>query len=585
MLTDKLYTVSLYHKILAAIFLLAACTITTSYLLNSADYGILDDATSVYPLLLEHAANGTVSWDSMHARPAGPLGRIVPVATFIAEINWFGHTYEQLKITNVVLHFLLATSLVLAVCVGYRNGLHESTISVWLMFGVLFWFVNPYWISTVQYTVQRMTLMAAFFGVWAMLLHLAAILLRKRNKPIKSIFLYIGSCFCLVIAVFSKENTLAIVLLLVLLEMVFISNQRDRRAAVLISSLAAICLVVIGWEAYSDWISNGYLDRDFTLYERLRTQLTMTFRVAGQLILPWKVFPTVFTDYVLVTPISETLYAFSVVLGVSIICCVVSLLHDSMEVRLAGYSFLAFLVLLVPENTVIALELHFQHRYYLPSLFLFLGFALLVHLSSKMARELCGEICYGGVRHLARCFGALYLLLALVSFLTNIINWKSPILLSLEAVQRVSSPRAASSLADYLSASGFYPEALYYSRLASSIDEQETQWDLVFRNSMLACKAEATFSRLDHALNDVPGDYFVKDVVTIRAFSVTLQAGYCDRDFVESWYAANRQAIRRALSSGVEVAYKGASQSAVIHYLDYISDDIEIFDFERLKDA
>ncbi len=79
------------------------------------------------------------------------------------------------------------------------------------------WLISPIQVDTVQYVVQRMTMLASTFMLLGLIAYMyARTRLSEISKAILLLYIVFGSC--LVLAVFSKENGLLLTTLIVLLE-------------------------------------------------------------------------------------------------------------------------------------------------------------------------------------------------------------------------------------------------------------------------------------------------------------------------------------------------------------------------------
>ena len=101
---------------------------------------------------------------------AGPTGRPLALATFLLDARNWPAAPEAFKLTNVAIH-LLNGALLAGLCAALARALGLTRRpAAWA--GVLaagLWLLDPFWVSTTLYVVQRMAMLAATFvfaGLW-----------------------------------------------------------------------------------------------------------------------------------------------------------------------------------------------------------------------------------------------------------------------------------------------------------------------------------------------------------------------------------------------------------------------------------
>ena len=303
-----------------------------------------------------------------------------PVACLTFALNWYVGKDNVIgyHIINLVIHHLTAFLLFLTILnllktPNLRNKLNGSVYLIAFLAAAL-WAVSPVQTQAVTYIVQRMTSMAAMFYVLGMFLYLKC---RMSGSPVHRILLLLGCMLAFLFSLGSKENAITMLAALFLVEGVCfqdLSSQHTRRVFLSGSIIASVFLFVLGAWLFIpgnplEFVSS-YDQRPFSLTERLLTEprillfyLSLFFypipdrlsiehdvTVSTSLFQPWTTLPAILLTLALI------------VIGLS-------------QIRkrpLIALAILFFYLNHVIESTIIPLELIFEHRNYLPSLFLFL---------------------------------------------------------------------------------------------------------------------------------------------------------------------------------------------------------------------
>ena len=117
---------------------------------------LLDDTTVLGPLLEGDAADH--GWLTHLFSDSGPLGRPLAMATFAANAVLNGDGLWYWKATNALIHTAIGVALFMLFAeLFYACGSTMRSARAVALFGALIWLVHPLHVSTVMYTVQRMT--------------------------------------------------------------------------------------------------------------------------------------------------------------------------------------------------------------------------------------------------------------------------------------------------------------------------------------------------------------------------------------------------------------------------------------------
>ena len=306
-----------------------------------------------------------------------------PLAHLSFALNWYfwKNSPAGYRLVNIFIHFLTAFVLFLVIRAllhapnlrGAYDG-HEDFIA---LLGSALWAVNPIQTQAVVYIVQRMASMSCFFyllGIWG---YIRGRMSTQSSRQARFILLAVGSFLA---AVGSKENAVLLPAALVLLEFIFFQNLslpsvRRRFSYILCFSL---CLLLIG----GGWLfSSGKLDalldysiRMFTPWERLLTQPRIVLFYLSQIFYPVPSRLSMVHDVELSRSLIEPWTTLPAILGILALIC-----FGVWQMRkrpMLSFAILFFFLNQVIESSVIGLELIYEHRNYLPSLFLFAPVAI-----------------------------------------------------------------------------------------------------------------------------------------------------------------------------------------------------------------
>ncbi|KAA1194474.1 hypothetical protein F0M18_03325 [Pseudohalioglobus sediminis] len=461
---------------------------------------LLDDRSSLGKL--ENLGGSSAqALDYVLGNNSGPLGRPVSMASFVLEKLYGDGSVATAKTVNIALHLItgavvawLFTLLLQAV----RAPLAGAA-------GVLFaavWMLAPMHVSTVLYVVQRMAMLATLFSLLALVGYLYWRRSVSAGRPQHWRLLPVVAAIAL--AVFSKENGILVIPLILLTEVIWLQCCDDNGSvlkglrkwaglAITAGLVATLLLLLVYWGA----LDARHHFREFNLAERLFTQSRVLWDYVSQFYLPDPRHLGIYHDDFAVSQSllqpGATLYA---VLGWALVLALLPLLWRWPWWRRVMLGPVFFLAAHAMESTVWPLELYFEHRNYLPSVGLVLlplsGFALLASRWPQVARPL-----------LAWCGVAIVVLTVQTSPLVTI--WSSGPLLTMHHVNgHPESARANRDYATLLARAGAadaalrYSEAAYHSAQKYAAANDEHHGDFVLRNIALACMARAPLAPAEY---------------------------------------------------------------------------------------
>lgn len=309
----------------------------------------------------------------------GIAGRPVSMVSFALDYYFNGSAPYGFKLTNLIIHLLngacifVLTMLVFEV---YRRR-HAPELNPerlrWISLAVAsVWLLHPLNLTPVLYVVQRMTSLSALFTLLGLSAYLYG---RLRQIDGKSGWGWILSAFLLFtpLAVLSKENGALLPAFMLLVEVVLLDFQAPTtksRFALMSLFAATVILPAAALAVYTiydpAWLLVGYSTRDFTLPERLMTEARVLWFYLRLIVVPDISQLGLYHDDIaisrgLLAPYSTLLAC----IGVVLLAGVAFLLRKRHPI--AAFGVLFFLFGHSIESSVIALEIVFEHRNYLPS--------------------------------------------------------------------------------------------------------------------------------------------------------------------------------------------------------------------------
>jgi Tfp pilus assembly protein PilF len=306
-----------------------------------------------------------------------------PVACLTLALNWYAGKTDVTgyHLINIVIHFLTALFLFLTISSllkspNIRGKLNGSEGFAALLAAVL-WAVHPIQIQAVTYIVQRMAAMAALFYLLGIYCYLRA---RRSTSPYARIFFWTACVFSYFLALGSKENAAMLPLALILVEVIFFQTPDSPPAAKRIFWCAvgsAFFIMLTGTLFFMKGdifaFMKGYGIRPFTLGQRLLTEPRVIFLYLSQIVYPVPAQYALNHDIVISTTWFKPWTTLPALSGLILIAGLG--LFQIRKRPLLAFAILFFFLNHLIESTIFPLELVFEHRNYLPTLFLFVPVA------------------------------------------------------------------------------------------------------------------------------------------------------------------------------------------------------------------
>lgn len=331
-------------------------------------------------------------WQYVTTGTAGPLGRPVALLTFGLQYSAWSDNPAVFKITNIAIHllnsllvFCLAHALILTSRLDNQLKQRASWIAL-LTTGL--YSLHPLQISTVAYTIQRMTLLGTLFSLWMLLAYLKARCHWNSARTLHSSN-YLGLAFiAFLLAIFSKENTLTMLLVISVIELCLLEPVKQR--IMLWRSLSCwlpLAVMVAFFAIEIPKVIQSYQTtfREFNLQERLLTQSRILIDYLTNIFYPdHRTYTLLHDDFLkshsLFDPISTLYCTLILFFGLGIFWLLRRKFPELLTCLLAYFS--AHLL----ESSIWALELYYEHRNNFPIFFVVFAISILLARISKKSR-------------------------------------------------------------------------------------------------------------------------------------------------------------------------------------------------------
>lgn len=306
------------------------------------------------------------------------LGRPLSLATFAANLHFWGDAPFSFKLVNLLVH--LANGLLVYVLVAQlwprlrgSNG-QPGAVAFWV---TAVWLLHPINLTPVLFVVQRMTSLSAFFTLAALVLYLHG---RLTDGRWRWMAMAIGLMICWPAGILAKETALLLPLYILLYEWLVLDSfdrlaPRARRIGLALLASAFIAGLVVLAANWS-FIESTYRVRDFTVAQRLMTEARVLWFYVEQILLPRpELFSLHHDDFQVSRSLSvPPATAWAIAGWIAVLVVGFWQRRRRPWLSLGIFWFLAGHSL---ESSLLGLELVYEHRNYLPSLGILVGFAAL----------------------------------------------------------------------------------------------------------------------------------------------------------------------------------------------------------------
>jgi tetratricopeptide (TPR) repeat protein len=455
-----------------------------------------------------------------------------PVANITFALNYYLHQYNLpgYHVVNIVIHiltgffmyfFIRITLLVLRA--EKKGSTSESTNPSFIAFlAALFWLVNPVHTQSVTYIVQRQNSLAAMFFVISFLFYVKGRISQRQSSGTakldkntkgnlqkgKSLKLkaqsrtialnsgsklnylwFAGSGLTWILALGCKENAATLPFFAILYEWYFFQDlSREwlkNNLKYFLGIFILFCLIAVlylGSDPLEMILKNrDYARGEFTFSERVLTQFRVVIYYLGLLFYPHPSrlrldydFPL---SHSLINPVT-TLLSLGAIIGLIVLA-----FYLAKKDRLISFCIFWFFGNLIIESTVIPLAIIYEHRTYLPSMFVCLLVVILAFRYIRQKWVVVGFMC------------AVVFVFSIWTYQRNMV-WKDAVTLWSDNVNKSPKKfRPRMNLADALFKQGKLEKAIFHFQEAIKMDPENEKAHL------LLGKAFNALGRVDEAIH------------------------------------------------------------------------------------
>lgn len=324
----------------------------------------------------------TLDWEDIkktfRVSNSGTITRPVALVSFALNYMFSGFDTTSYHVVNICIHIISALFVYLVFLntlylyrekEGLRgNEVFEQDVA---LLGAALWAIHPIQTQAVTYIVQREASMAAMFCMVAMYCYLR---FRQNQGAMRQRLLLFLALLFWIIGIGTKENVAMLPLVLLGYEVAFFKTSLLEKKKYVILLFAVFLIVSISAFLFMrggifSYIEALYSARPYTMWQRLITQPIILSRYLFLVICPLADFLSLETDIFasasLISP-PQTIFANVFILSLTLFS-ILSL----KKFPVIGFALYFYFINQIIESSFIGLELYFEHRNYLPSIFIY----------------------------------------------------------------------------------------------------------------------------------------------------------------------------------------------------------------------
>lgn len=304
------------------------------------------------------------------------LYRPLACLTFALNAYFSGTDVTSYHVVNTLVHIITTMLVIYLMALIFRTPILKHTPDDEKYFVIflssLLWTINPIQIQAVTYIVQRMTSMSALFSIAAMIFYVKSRLANEFKTKLIDIF---ACTAAIILSILSKENGVLTPLLILCIEYIFfrdgnpsfIKNNYFILSCIVFSLIILSAIFLLGFNPAS---FINYSDRPFSMAQRILTEPRIIFFYISQIFYPLPQRLSVDHEVLISTGLFSPPQTF---ICIAAILIAIAVAFFSRRLRpLTRFAVLFFFSGHIIESTIIPLELIFEHRNYLPSIFIFM---------------------------------------------------------------------------------------------------------------------------------------------------------------------------------------------------------------------
>ncbi len=355
---------------------------------------LLDDLPQLGPLLEPGGQDPSMLYRNYLVSTSGPLGRPVSMASFILDATTHGPDTWWWKYDSLMYHLICGLLLIWLAAMLTRIADSVAGVNPWVV-GLIaggLWLLHPLHVSTVLYTVQRMTILSTLFVFAGLVSYTYGRTKQMYGRSSGWLPVLMAFAVFLPAAAFSKESGLLLVAYITLVEFIVCRFRGDAATQkrlrllhyVLIATYGAGLLLLL---ANFHYVLDGYVVRDFTLSERVLTQFRVLVTYLLQIAVPLPQLLGFFHDDLRVSTglLEPTTTLPSIIFVTGMLIAAVALARRR---PLLSFGLLFFFASQVLESSVFSIELMFEHRNYVGTSGVLLGLVALGASATSIRRAM-----------------------------------------------------------------------------------------------------------------------------------------------------------------------------------------------------
>jgi len=400
---------------------------------------------------------------------------------YFGKLNVFGY-----HLVNIFIHLISSIFLFLFIyhtlnLPSLKTTYTKHSYSIALLSTIL-WTINPIQTQAVTYIVQRMASLAGMFYIMSMYFYLKA---RTTGTGSTKILFLILCLISFVMALGSKENAAMLPLSIFLYEILLVQKDRGlylwKNLRIFLIGFGVTLVIGVAYMYFHDGnifsFLNGYEKRPFTPTQRLLTEPRIIMFYISLLLYPMPNRLNLAHDITISTSLFQPILTFFSILIIGAAISGAILL--SRKRPFISFSILFFFLNHLIESSIFPLELIFEHRNYIPSMFFFVPivigiFYLFNYYSAKKPMQ-----------YILLSFIVFFLIgLGHSTFMRNF-TWKNEKSLWIDAAGKAPDLfRPHHNLGKYYQDHGYREEALseYKKALENSVIHRKSEMLVTFYN-------------------------------------------------------------------------------------------------------
>lgn len=308
------------------------------------------------------------------------ISRPLVYASFSLNYLFGGTNVIGYHVVNFVIHFAAAFTLFLLIRVTLTlptmKGRYAAIAYPVALLSAFLWATSPLHVHAVTIIVQRMASMAGLFYVASIYFYAGA---RSTGQGWRKTILYVSFGVSALAAFATKENTAVLPIAVLLYDLFFIqglsavSVKRTLKwTALPIAVVIALGLIYTDFSLQRGTYEAGV--RPFTPWERFLTQGRVLFFYVSLLLYPIPSRLTLLHDIDISRSLIDPWTTLAAIAGIILSLSLAIL--KARQYPLLSFAILFFFLNHLVEGTIIPLELIFEHRNYIPSMFFFVPIAV-----------------------------------------------------------------------------------------------------------------------------------------------------------------------------------------------------------------